>query len=216
MKGNKLRDKVTAAAKSISKEKSWRQTSWETRRQRRPRAAQKRNQEGRQAWKRRRPRRETMKGDKLGRQGGSGGKEQPRMEIIKKNKLGRQGGSGSQERPRMEIMKGDKRGRQGGSGSQAQPRIDIMKGRQGGSGVWRFRGSATQSLGSKNPFSFQLSGEWREQSLGDKAVAASRPFGNFGDQQPSHWEVRTPIDSSYLGKNCVCLAFMYLHVLGTV
>ena len=43
----------------------------------------------------------------------------------------------------------------------------------------------------------------RETSLGDKAAAASRPFGDFGNQQPSHWEVRTPIGpiaSSYLGK----------------
>ena len=91
-----------------------------------------------------------MKGDKLGRQGGSGSQEQPRMEIMKGDKLGRQGGSGSQE--------------QGGSGSQEQPRMEIMKGdklgRQGGSGIttiWRFRGSATQSLRSINPYSFQLS-----------------------------------------------------------
>ena len=41
---------------------------------------------------------------------------------------------------------------------------------------------------------------WRETSLGDKAAAALRPFGDFGNQQPSHWEVRTPIASSYLGK----------------
>ena len=32
--------------------------------------------------------------------------------------------------------------------------------------------------------------------LGDKAAAASRPFRDFGDQQPSHWKA-----SSYLGKN---------------
>ena len=34
---------------------------------------------------------------------------------------------------------------------------------------------------------------------GDKAAAASGPFSDFGDQQPSYWEVRTPIASSYLG-----------------
>ena len=34
---------------------------------------------------------------------------------------------------------------------------------------------------------------------GDKAAAASRPFSDFGDRQPSHFEVRTPIASSYLG-----------------
>ena len=107
---------------------------------------------------------EIMKGDKLGRQGGSGSQEQPRMEIMKGDKLGRQGG----RQPRaaqQEIMKRDKLGRQGGSGSQEQPRMEIMKGdklgRQGGGGIttiWRFRRSATQSLRSKNPYSFQLSG----------------------------------------------------------
>ena len=105
-----------------------------------PRAAQKRNQEGKQAR----------------RQGGSGSQEQPKREIRKGDKLGRQG---------MEIMKGDKLGRQGGSGGQEQPRMEIMKG----------------------------------DKVGEKAAAASRPFGDFGDQQPSHWEVRTPIASSFLG-----------------
>ena len=41
---------------------------------------------------------------------------------------------------------------------------------------------------------------WRETSLGDKAAAASGPSGDFEDQRPSHWEVRTPIASSYLVK----------------
>ena len=35
--------------------------------------------------------------------------------------------------------------------------------------------------------------------MGDKAAAASRPFGGFVGRRPSHWEVRTPIASSYLG-----------------
>ena len=98
-----------------------------------------------------------MKGDKLGREGGSGNQEQPRTEIMKGDKLGTQGGSGNQEQPRREIMKGDKRGRKF---------WQIMKGdklgRQGGSGVAtkpRFRKSVTQSLRSKNPYNFQLSGE---------------------------------------------------------
>ena len=34
--------------------------------------------------------------------------------------------------------------------------------------------------------------------MGDKAAAASQPFGDFGDQQPSHWEAKPPIVSSYL------------------
>ena len=96
-----------------------------------------------------------MNKDKLGRQGGSGSQEQPRREIMKGEKLGRQGGSGSQEQPRREIMKGGR-----------QPRREIMKedkfGRQGGSGVATkplFRKSVAQSLRSKYPYSFQLSGE---------------------------------------------------------
>ena len=126
---------------SVSREISW---------LRQPRAAQKRNHEGRQA----------------GRQGGSGCQKQPRREIMKGDKLGRQGGSHSQEQPRKEIMEGDKLGRQGGNGSQEQPRRETMKGdkfgRQGGSGITtilQFRNSATQSLRSKNPYSFQLSVE---------------------------------------------------------
>ena len=66
---------------------------------------------------------------------------------MKGDKLGRQGGSSSQEHPRMEIMKGDTLARQGGSGITT---------------IWRFRESATQSLRSKNPYSFQLSGEKRK------------------------------------------------------
>ena len=130
-----------------------------------------------------------MKGDMLGRQGGSGSQGQPRMEIMKGDKLGRQGGSGSQEQPRMEIMKGDKLGRQGGSGSQEpfgdfggqqlshwEVRTPIGKSSPEWSPEWRscretslgdkaaaasrrFRGSAPRSLRSKNPYSFQLSGE---------------------------------------------------------
>ena len=50
------------------------------------------------------------------------------------------------------------------------------KGRQGGSGIttiWRFWGSATQSLRSKNPYSFQLSGEWRETNEEERLGAAA-------------------------------------------
>ena len=50
------------------------------------------------------------------------------------------------------------------------------KGRQGGSGIttiWRFWGSATQSLRSKNPYSFQLSGERRETNEEERLGAAA-------------------------------------------
>ena len=53
-----------------------------------------------------------------------------------------------------EIMKGEKLGRQGGTSSQEQPRMEIMKGDTFGRG-----GGSSISHWSKNPYSFQLSGE---------------------------------------------------------
>ena len=109
---------------------------------------------------------------------------------MKRDKLGRQGGRGSQEQARMEIMKGDKWRE---TRRQRQPRAEwrswkeTNEGRQGGSG-------------SQEQPRMERDHEER-QMKGDKAAAASRPFGDFGDQQPSHWEVRTPMASSYLGKN---------------
>ena len=89
------------------------------------------------------------------------------MEITKGNKLGRQGGSSSQEQPRMEIMKGDK-GRQGGSGTTT---------------ISGFLRSATQSWRSKNPYSFQLSGEWSETNeegrLGAAAISVISMQGDW-------------------------------------
>ena len=99
------------------------------------------------SWAAAAPRKEIMKGDKRGREGGSGSQEQPRMEIMKGGKLGRQGGGGIEEQPRMEIMKADKLGKQGGSGITT---------------IWRFRGSATRPLRSKNPYSLELSGEQKQ------------------------------------------------------
>ena len=222
-------DKVAAAAKSSSKEKpgrkirkgkgkSWRKTSWETRRQhqertaktgdheerqawetrreRQAKGAQKENHEGRQAWEDS-PKGKSWTETSLG-QGGSGSQEQPRREIAKEDKLGRQGGSGSQEQARREIVNGDKLGRQGGSSSQEQngdhewrqawgtrrqrqPRVEIRKGdklgRQGGSGRQEWR-------------------SWRETGLGDKAAAASRPFGVFQSLRS-----RTPYSFQPSGEN---------------
>ena len=137
MKGNKLGDKVAAAAKSSSKEKSGRGSggqqqptseimkgdkAWETRQQWQPRAAQNGDHEGRQAWKTSR--------------------------------------QSSQEQPRMEIMKGDE-GRWRETRRQRQPRAGQNGDREG--------------------------------------RHMKRPFSHFGDRQPSHLEVRTPIASSYLG-----------------
>ena len=71
--------------------------------------------------------------------------------------------------PKWKSRRETYEGRQGNSGSQQQPRMEIMKG-----------------------------DKWREMK-GDNAAAASWPFSDFGDQHGSHWEVRTPIASSYLG-----------------
>ena len=80
---------------------------------------------------------------------------------MKGNKLGDKPG---------ERRTAQKRNQEGGSGSQEQPRREIMKGdkfgKQGGSG------SQEQPR--------------MEIMKGDKAAAASRPFSDFGDQQPSH------------------------------
>ena len=62
--------------------------------------------------------------------------------------------------------------------------------------LYRHRPPMNQQQGNKAAAAAKCSPEWRsgrETSLGDKAAAASRPFGDFGDQQPSHWEVRKPI-----------------------
>ena len=132
--------------------RSWR----ETRRQQRPRAAQ--------------------NGDHEGRQGGSGSQEQNgdhEGRQMKRDKAAAAAKSSPEwrswrEQPRMEIMKGDKWRETRG---QRQPRAEwrswreTNEGRQGGSGIttiWRFWGSATQSLRSNNPYSFQLSGETSE------------------------------------------------------
>ena len=125
--------------------------------------------------------------------------------LRQRNHEGKQarrwGGSDSQEQ-RRETSLGDKAApaaksgpegklwRETSLGDKAAPaRTEIMKGNK---------------LGDKVAAAAKSSPEWRswrETSLGDKAAAASWPFGDFGDQQPSHWEVRTPIASSYPGKN---------------
>ena len=150
-----------AAAAAAAKSTPEGRQAWETRRQQQPRAPQ---NEDHEAW------RETIFGDKAAAAAKSRTEWRSRRETRRqRHKLGRQGGSSSQDKPRMEIRKGDK-GRQGGSGTTTI------------SGFWR---SATQS---KNPYSFQLSGEWRQeqpragqngnhegrQMKGDKAAGAAK------------------------------------------
>ena len=74
-----------------------------------------------------------------------------------------QGGSCSQEKPKRRITKGDK-----------------LRG-QGVSGLW-FRGSATQSLRSKNPYNFQLSREWRETHCRQEQPRAGQNEDHAGRQ----------------------------------
>ena len=92
-----------------------------------------------------------MKGDKLEKQDGSGSQErnhegrqawetrrqrQPRAKSGRETSLGDKPAAAA----KSEVMTGDKLGKQGGSGSQ-------------------FPQSGTHPLRSKNPYSFQLSGE---------------------------------------------------------
>ena len=116
-----------------------------TRRQQQPRAAQNGDHAGRQ-----------MKGDKAA----AAAKSSPEWRSCREINEGRQGGSSSQEQPRMEIMQGDKWRK---TRRQGQPRA-AQNGDQEGrqmkeTTIWRLWGSATQSLRTKNPYSFQLSGE---------------------------------------------------------
>ena len=108
---------------------------------------------------------EITKGDK-GRETNEGrsSQEQARMEITKGDK-GRETNEGrsSQEQAKIEIMQGDKwRETNEGRSGQEQAKIEIMQGDKWRETRWQrqgFWGSATQSLRSKNPYSFQLSGE---------------------------------------------------------
>ena len=52
--------------------------------------------------------------------------------------------------------------------------------------------------GTETDTGSQMKGCEGRQMKGDKAAASGQSSG-FGDQRPSHWEVRTPIASSYLG-----------------
>ena len=135
-----------------------------------PRIAQNRDQEGTQ-----------MKGDKAAAAAKSG----PEWRSCRETNEGRQ--SGSQEQARMEIMQGDK-----WRETRRQGRPRAAQNAQGDK--WR------ETRRQRQPRIAQNGDQEGTQMKGDKAAAASRPFGDCGDQQPSLWEVRTPIASSYLGK----------------
>ena len=126
----------------------------ETRRQRQPRAGQYGDHAGRQMREARRQgqSRAGQNGDHAGRQMKEGkvagaAKSSPEWRSCRETDEGRQGGSRPEWRSRRETNEG----RQGGSKAAValQP-----------SGDW---GSATQSLRSKNPFSFQLFGKNRRR-----------------------------------------------------
>ena len=167
MKGNKLGDKVAAAAKSSSKEKSARRETrqggsggqqqptseimkgdkaWETRQQRQPRAAQNGDHEGRQAWKTSRQR---------------AAKSSPEWRSWRETNEGRWRETRRQRQPRA----GQNGDREGGH----------MKGdKAAAASIQPFWGSATQSFRSKNPYSFQLSGERRETNEGRSSQEQAR------------------------------------------
>ena len=100
---------------------------------------------------------------------GGGGYRKPTLGGRWKAMKGNKWRETRRQRQPRAAQNGDHEGRQGNSGSQQQPRMEIMKG-----------------------------DKWREMK-GDNAAAASWPFSDFGDQHGSHWELRTPIASSYLG-----------------
>ena len=152
-------------------ERLWRETN-EGRQQRQPTAAQNRDHEGRQlkgdkAAAKSSPiiKRDYMKGDKAA----AAAKSRPewrswretKWRETRRHQQPRAGQNGDHQEKLNE-------GRQGGSGSQWRSGRGTNEERQGGSGITTMAivGSATQSLRSKNPYSFQLSGEWRETNEG--------------------------------------------------
>ena len=175
-----LGDKAAAAAKSSREWRSWSETSLGDRT-----AAAAKSSPGWRSWS------ETSLGDKAA----AAAKSSP------KGKSGRETSWETRQQPRAaqngnhegrqawntnEGRLGSSGSRQGGSASQEQPRMEIMKGDK-----WSETRRQRQPRAAQNG----------DHVKGDKAAAASKPFGDFGDQQPSHWEVRTA--SSYLGKNLI-------------
>ena len=138
-----------------------------------------------------------IKGEKLLRTGRHGDSCQQPPKRKEEDKLWKQGGSGRELRERRRAYKAavaksssKRKSRrrvawQGGSCSQEKPKRRITKGdklgRQGVSGLW-FGGSATQSLRSKNPYSFQLSGDWRETHEGRSSQEQARMEITKGDK----------------------------------
>ena len=188
-----------------------------------------RNHEGRQVWDNTAAaaKSEIMKGHKFGRQGGSGSQErnhdgrqawetrrqrQPRAKSWRDTSLEDKAAAAA----KSEIMKGDKLGRHG-SGSQEwnhegrqtwettrqwQPRAKSWRETSLGDKAAAAAKSEIMKghkLGRRGGNGSQERNHWRGTSLGDKAAAAA----NFRNQEPSHWEIRTPIASSYLGNKSV-------------
>ena len=90
-------------AEAVTKSSRGREKSWETRRQRQPRAAQNGDYEKRQAWEKRRQwQRGAQKGNEEGKQ--IGRQEQPRREIRKETSLEDKAAAAA---PGMVIVKGN-------------------------------------------------------------------------------------------------------------
>ena len=130
-----------------------------------------------------------MKGDKAA----AAAKSSPEWRSWRETSLGDKAAAAAKGSPEWRSCRGTNEGTQ-------RETMKGHKGRQGGSGIttiWRFWGSATQSLRSKNPYSFQLSGEWRETNeegrlgaaaisvismQGDKWRRETRSGSDFGNQ----------------------------------
>ena len=113
-----------------------------------------------------------MKGDKAA----AAAKSSPEWRSWRETSLGDKAAAAAKGSPEWRSCRGTNEGTQ-------RETMKGHKGRQGGSGIttiWRFWGSATQSLRSKNPYSFQLSGDkWRRET---------RSGSDFGNQHAGRLE----------------------------
>ena len=123
---------------------------------------QERNHEGKQVWETRRQQQsEIIKGDKLGRQSGSGSQERNHegRQAWETRRQRYEGGQAWETRRQRQL-----RAPQNGDHEERQT-WDTMYGSSGITTIWWFRGSATQALRSKNPYSFRLSEEKTLQNI---------------------------------------------------
>ena len=184
----------------------WRQRKGDKWKQEQPRAGQNGDHKGGQIegnkWRQERPR-AGQNGDHEGRQMKAGAaKSRPEWRSRRETKEGRQMKAGAaKSRPEWRSQRETKEGRQMKAGA-AKSRPEWRSQRETNEGRQMKAGAA-----KSRP-------EWRSC----REANEGRPGGSgrdFGDQQPSLWEVRTPIASSYLWKNHSGLdcRFQLLHLV---